>query len=182
MHLKKYDFFTYIDNLNQENIINLNININIILRNYEKKFGKNELIKFVKFCKKNKRKIYLANDIKKAKALDFNGAYIPSFNKIAYNYNLGKKNGFQLLGSAHNVQEILIKINQKIDIIFLSSLFKNSKKKKNLGIVKFKLLQKNFNKKFIALGGINKKNIKILDMLKISGYAAISHFSVYNNI
>ena len=182
MHLKNYNFFTYIDNLNQEKIINLSKNINIILRNYEKKFGKNELIKFVKFCKKNKRKIYLANDIKKAKELNFNGAYIPSFNKILYNYSLDNKNGFELLGSAHNVQEILIKINQKIDVIFLSSLFKNNKKKRYLGIIKFKLLQKNFKKKFIALGGINKNNIKILNMLKLSGYAAISYFSVNNNI
>ena len=92
-------------------------------------------------------------------------------------YNLGIKNNFLILGSAHNIQEILIKINQKIDIIFVSSLFENTKKKKYLGIVKFNLLQKNFDKKFVALGGINKKNKNMLKLLKIYGFAAITYFN-----
>tara|TARA_B100001063_G_scaffold236425_1_gene256191 strand:- start:2111 stop:2659 length:549 start_codon:yes stop_codon:yes gene_type:complete len=176
MHNKNYNFFTYIDNLNQENIIKLNKKINIILRNYEKKFKNIELIKFVKFCKKNNRKIYLANDIKKAKSLDFNGVYIPAFNKLPIKYNLNIKNKFTILGSAHDIKEILIKKNQKIDMIFISPLFKNKKKQNQLGVIKFNLIKKSFSNKFIALGGINEKNKKELKLLKINGYAAINYF------
>ena len=132
MHYKKYNFFTYIDNLNQDYITKLNKKVSIILRNYEKKFSNNELLNFVQFCKRNKRKIYLANDIKKAKNLNFNGVYIPSFNKLPIKYNLGVKNKFDILGSAHDIREILIKKNQKIDMIFLSPLFEKKIIKKNL--------------------------------------------------
>ena len=176
MHYNKYNFFTYVDNLNQENIININQKVDIILRNYNKTFKKHDLANFVDFCKKNKRKIYLSNDIKRAKSLNFDGVYIPSFNKLALNYNLGIKNNFTILGSAHNIKDILIKNSQKIDIIFISPLFENNENKKHLGIVKFNLINKNFKKRFIALGGINKKNECMLKLLKINGYAAIREF------
>tara|TARA_B100001057_G_scaffold5421_2_gene4937 strand:+ start:2733 stop:3275 length:543 start_codon:yes stop_codon:yes gene_type:complete len=173
-------FFTYIDNLNQDNINRLNKNVYIIVRNYEKKFENDELEYFVKFCKKIKKKVYLSNDIKRAKKLDFDGVYIPSFNKLPIKYNLGIKKKFTILGSAHNNKEILIKKNQKIDIIFVSPLFKNNKKKKYLGVIKFNLIVKNYNGKFIALGGINNKNLSKLKMLKISGFAGIDYFKTKN--
>ncbi len=149
------------------------------MRNYEKKFNNKELVNFVQFCKKNKRKIYLANDIKKAKNLNFNGVYIPAFNRLAVKYNFGVKNKFDILGSAHDIKEILIKKNQNIDMIFLSPLFEKDNKKK-LGIIKFNLIRKNFAEKFIALGGINQENKKLLGLLKINGYAAIRHFRINN--
>ena len=99
MHYNKYNFFTYVDNLNQENIINIDKKVSIILRNYKKKFKNHELVNFVDFCKKNKRKIYLSNDFKKAKKLNFDGAYVPSFNRLALNYDIGIKNLNQILTS-----------------------------------------------------------------------------------
>ena len=97
MHNNKYNFFTYIDNLNEENITKFNKKVNIILRNYKEKFNNHDLAKFVRFCKKNKRKIYLANDVKKAKIFNFDGVYIPSFNNLLINYNRGIKNNFTVL-------------------------------------------------------------------------------------
>jgi len=179
MHYNNF-FFTYIDNLNQDNITGLNKNVYLILRNYEKKFKNDELEYFVKFCKKIRKKVYLSNDIKRAKKLDFDGVYIPSFNDLPIKYNLGVKKKFTILGSAHNNKEILIKINQKIDIIFVSPLFKNDKKKKYLGVIKFNLIVKNYNEKFIALGGINNKNSSKLKMLKINGFAGIDYFKIKN--
>ena len=179
MHYKKYNFFTYIDNLNQENIIKINKKINIILRNYEKKFDNQELENFVRFCKKNNRKIYLANDIKKAKVMNFDGAYIPSFNKIPFKYNEGIKKKFTIIGSAHCIREILIKKKQKIDMIFISPLFKNTNNNNQLETFKFNLMTRNFKNKFIALGGINKQNKCKLKLLDISGYAAINYFRIY---
>ena len=65
---------------------------------------------------------------------------------------------FTIVGSAHNLKEIRIKELQKVQNIFLSSVFK--KNKNYLGLNKFKILNKYTKKKVVALGGISKKNIK----------------------
>ena len=81
---------------------------------------------------------------------------------------------FEIIGSAHNLKEIRIKELQKAKTIFISSLFK--KNKNYLGFNKFKI-QNNFTKnKVVALGGISKKNIKKIQLLKIAGIAGISYF------
>ena len=182
MHYNNYNFFTYIDNINEKNITKFNKKVNIILRNYKDKFKNHDLVKLVQFCKKNKRKIYLANDFKKAKNLNFDGVYIPSFNKLSINYDKGTRNNFTVLGSAHNIKEIQIKKSQKIDIIFMSPLFKNDKNKDHLGVIKFNLIRKNFKEKFVALGGINSKNKSMLKLLNINGYAAISYFKIRDQL
>jgi hypothetical protein len=43
-----------------------------------------------------------------------------------------------------------------------------------LGVCRFKLLTLKYKRKFIALGGIRKKNINILKMLNIYGMGGIS--------
>ena len=82
------------------------------------------------------------------------------------------------MGSAHNFREINIKNKQNVDLIFISPLFKTKKYKKILGIIKFNILLKLTNKKIIALGGINTRNIKQLKMININGYSAITHFQM----
>ena len=89
---------------------------------------------------------------------------------MAFSY---KKN-FNIVGSAHNLKEIKIKEKQKVNRIFLSSLFK--KNKNFLGINKFKLLSKLTNKKVVVLGGISKENLKKLKILNQSEFAGISYF------
>ena len=69
--------------------------------------------------------------------LDLDGAYIPSFNKKFDHLSYYYKKNFEIIGSAHNIKEIRIKELQKVNKIFLSSLFK--KNKNYLGINKFKL-------------------------------------------
>ena len=64
-------------------------------------------------------------------------------------------NNFKLVGSAHNLKEIKIKELQKVDKIFLSSLFK--KNKNYLGINKFKALIQINKKKNCCFGGYIKK-------------------------
>ncbi len=64
-------------------------------------------------------------------------------------------------------------------MIFLASIFK--KKKTLLGLNKFKLLANHTNFKVVALGGINKKNLKKLNLLNIFGYAGISLFNTKKN-
>ena len=176
MHYNKLETFTYVDNLNQENISKLNKKVQIIFRNYKDKFKDQDLIKFVDYCKINRKKVYLSNDLKRAKKLGFDGVYIPSFNNLTIDYKIGIKKDFTILGSAHNVKELIVKKKQNTDIIFISPLFKTDKNKKNLGVIKFNLLSKNTKQKIIALGGVNKKNESILNILEIDGFAAISYF------
>ena len=76
--------------------------------------------------------MYLSNDLKRAKKLGFNGVYIPSFNNLTIDYKIGIKKDFTILGSAHNVKELIVK-KQNTDVIFISPLFKNDKNKNILG-------------------------------------------------
>ena len=79
------------------------------------------------------------------------------------------------MGSAHNYKQIKEKELQKVDLIFIASLF--NKKKTYLGLNKFMILSKLTRKKIIALGGVNIKNLKQLKLLNIYGYSGITLFS-----
>ena len=58
----------------------------------------------------------------------------------------------------------------------MSPIFKIKKKNYFLDVVRFNLLTLNKKNKFVALGGINKKNKKKLNLLNIHGFAGISFF------
>ena len=170
--MKKYYFINKFDT---NNINNQDKQTTIIYRNYSNKAVDQKLIlKIKRYCKKRSIKFYLSNNIKLAIKLDFDGAYIPSFNKsvkhLAYTY----KKKFQIVGSAHNLKEIRMKENQNVKKIFLSSLFK--KNKNFLGINKFKLLSKMTKKNVVILGGISDQNLKKLNILNQSDFAGISFF------
>lgn len=110
------------------------------------------------------------------------GAYLPSFNK-SMNFNKSNfKKKFIIVGSAHSVQEIKIKEQQGVKLIFLSPLFKINKNNKFLNPIKFNLLAAKTNIKVIALGGINQLNFKKLNLVKSYGFAGISYFINQNNI
>ena len=117
---------------------------------------------------------YLSNNIKLAIKLDLDGAYIPSFNKSTKHLAYSLKKKFNIIGSAHNIKEIKTKEIQKVNSIFISSLFK--KNKNYLGINKFKLISNLTKKKVVALGGISKKNLNKLRLLNCSEFAGISFF------
>ena len=147
----------------------------IIYRNYNsKKINQDLILKIKKYCKKSKVKFYLSNHIKLAIKLDLDGAYIPSFNKSTKHLAFSLKKNFNIIGSAHNIKEIKTKETQKVNSIFISSIFK--KNKNYLGINKFKLISKLTKKKVVALGGISKKNFNKLKLLDNSEFAGISYF------
>ena len=172
MHLNKYYF---INKFEPNHIKKLDKDISIIYRNYNLPINTNLLIKIRDFCKKNRRKFYLSNNIKLALKFNLNGAYLPSFNTDTKHLNYKIKNNFLLIGSAHNLREIRIKETQKVSQIFVSSLFKLEKN--YLGFYKFINLSKLSKSKIVALGGISKNNLKRLSLLKISGYAGIGIFN-----
>ena len=175
MHFKMINKYYFINKFETNNIDRQDRETVIIYRNYSsEKKKKNLVLKIKSYCKKRKMKFYLSNDIKLAVNLDLDGAYIPSFNKsmehLAYSY----KKKFSIIGSAHNIKEIKTKEKQRVEKIFISSLFK--KNENFLGINKFKLLANLTKKKAIALGGISKNNVKKLKLLKHSEFAGISFF------
>ncbi len=102
------------------------------------------------------------------------GVYIPSFNRNFRHLSYSFKVNFDVIGSAHNLKEIRNKENQKVEKIFISSLFK--KNKNFLGINRFKLLKNLTLKETVALGGISRKNLKNLKLTKCFAFAGISFF------
>ena len=108
--------------------------------------------------------------------LKLDGVYIPSFNKIFSHKKFHFFRDFIIIGSAHSIKEMRIKERQNVQQIFLSPLFKTNKSNKFLGIKKFNNLSKLTKKPLIALGGINKSNIKLLKLIKGVGFAGIRYF------
>ena len=132
------------------------------------------ILKIKKYCKLRKIKFYLSNNIKLAIKLDLDGAYIPSFNKSTKHLAYSLKKKFKIIGSAHNIKEIKTKEIQKVNSIFVSSLFKRNKN--YLGVNKFKLISNLTKKKVVALGGISKDNLNKLRLLNNCEFAGISFF------
>ena len=169
---KKYNI---IKNFNTKELKNLNSKTGVIYRNYEKMPIITELLKMRTFCKRKGIKLYLSNNIQLAIKLGFDGAYIPAFNKSFKHLNYKLKKNFKILGSAHNIKEIRLKEKQKVNLIFISSIFK--KNKNYLGLYKFMNLEKLTDINIIALGGINRSNLRILSLTNCAGFAGISYFS-----
>ena len=164
MYKQFNEIYHFIDKFKESDLTKLNSKISLIFRT---------------FCKKTKRNFYLANNFELAYKLKLNGAYIPSFNKSLRHNCYNKRLDFKIVGSAHNLKEIIIKEKQNVQDIFISPLFKTTKYKNYLGLYRFIKLRKLSKKKIVPLGGINKKNIKMLKILESSDFAAISYI---NNI
>ena len=179
MHTNLPRVYYFINKFDKNNINKLNKNIALIYRNYNKNLDKSLIIKIKKYCKLKERKFFLANNVKLAFKLRLDGAYLPSFNNDLKHLNYPKRKNFFIIGSAHNYKEIKKKELQKVDIIFIASIF--NKKKTYLGFNKFISLTKLTKKKIIALGGINEKNLKKLKLLDIYGYSGISLFNPKKN-
>ena len=175
MHTKLLTKYYFINTLDTNNLQKQDKDTIIIYRNYSSSnINIDKLIKLRNFLKKKGNKLFLANNFKLALKLKLDGVYIPSFNKdfnhLAYSTFLN----FAVLGSAHNLREIKIKELQKVQNIFISSIFK--KNKNYLGLNKFKILSKYTKKKVVALGGVSKKNIKKIKLTNVSCVAGISYF------
>ena len=170
MNIKYYYF---IDEFNKNEIEKLSSQISLIYRNYDKKNKPQELKKLVIHCKNNRRKVYISNNLKDAIKYNFDGLYIPSFNKQFRFHNIIKRN-FEIIGSAHNAIELKIKDKQGCALIFLSPIFKNNKNKEFLDVVKTNLLKRLTKNQIVLLGGINFKTIKRSKMCSPNGIAAIS--------
>ena len=148
--------------------------VHIIYRNYKNPLNLKILINLRNFCKKKGIKLYLSNNFKLALKLRLDGVYLPSFNKNT-RYNCFKFNkNFDIIGSAHNLAELNIKIRQRVKSIFIAPVFK--KKRFKLGIYGFLKLRNFTNRKLIVLGGVTEKEMNMISFLKAGGFAAINYF------
>tara|TARA_B100001027_G_scaffold211738_1_gene180284 strand:- start:463 stop:990 length:528 start_codon:yes stop_codon:yes gene_type:complete len=174
MHYKFLKKYYFIDKFEKSNIDKQDLNTTIIYRNYKKNYKISEILFLKNYCKSKRLKFLISNNIKLSIKLDLDGAYLPSFNKDFSHLGFTFKKKFLLIGSAHNVKEIRIKEKQKVNKIFISSIFKENNN--FLGINKFNLISKLSNNEIVALGGISKNNIKLINLTSSSGFAGISFF------
>ena len=174
MHNKLINFYYFIDDFNYNEIVNLPKKVNIIFRNYTKLPDEHQLIKLKKICIRDRRKLFLSNNYKLVIKLNLDGVYLPSFNRDLSVIKIKQYNKI-ILGSAHDLNEINNKIKQKVDILFLSPVFKR-KYNKLLGIHKFRIYSSYFKKKTVILGGVNNKNLRKINILNCNNMASISYF------
>ena len=168
--------YYFIDGYNYSDLVRLDKNIHIIYRNYKKNINISTLISLKNFCKKNSLKLFLSNNIELALKYKLSGIYIPAFNNRLNYIKYPIPNNFNIIGSAHNFKEILIKKKQGCKLIFLSPIFKVKKSNYFLNISKFNILTLNKKTKFIALGGIKNNNLNKIKLLNVFGFAGISFF------
>ena len=127
------------------------------------------------FCKVNKIKFYISNNVNLAKLVKADGIHLPSGYKRKV-HNLHKK--MEIIGTVHCHNDYFIKMNQMCKSVFLSPIFFNKKYSKNkiLGPVRFNLITKFWKIKVNALGGIKLNNIKRIGVARLSGVGGISLF------
>ena len=156
-NLKKYNKYLiiYRNSKNNENIEDL------------KKFRKECRLKFIKF--------YVANNIKLCVSLNSDGFYISSHSKNFKILSLKKAN-FKIIGSAHNLKEIKLKVLQGCDYILLSKLFQVDYDKKSpfFDVIKFNLYSNNINANLVPLGGIKISNLNKLKNVNSDFFALFS--------
>ena len=175
MHSRLLTKYYFINTFDTNNLQKQDKETIIIYRNYTStNINIHKLLKLKNFLRKKGNKFFIANNFKLALKLRLDGVYIPSFNNEFSHLAYSTFSNFTVIGSAHNLKEIKVKELQKVQSIFISSLFK--KNKNYLGLYKFKILRKYTQKKVVALGGISKKNIKKIMLLNISSIAGISYF------
>ncbi|MDC0889758.1 thiamine phosphate synthase [Candidatus Pelagibacter ubique] len=176
MHNKIINKYNFIKEFDQSHLDKQDKKTIIIFRNYIQQIDEELILKIKNYCKKRGNKFLISNNIKLAIKLNLDGAYIPAFNKSFWHNSYSLKKNFKLVGSAHNLTEIKIKERQNVSSIFISSIFKNNKCNKFLGIYRFLNLIKLTKKNVVCLGGINKNNIKKIKLLNIKNIASITMF------
>ena len=165
MKNNKLDYYIFIEELNEiivRNLIKLKqkkIKIHII-------YTKKDYLIISKFSKKNKIPLYFINNLRLAIQYKAEGIFLTSSNKSLKN-NI-KQTKLKVIGSAHNQFEYSIKKKQQCSTIMLSPIFYNIKYSPNkiLSPIKFNLITLNWKIKICALGGINNKNIKLINLTK----------------
>ena len=83
MFINKNKYYIYIENLRSINLdlVKIRNKFNLIYRNSLKKESLNDMIDFIRRCKKKNIKLFIANDLNYAVKTGANGIYLSSYNK-----------------------------------------------------------------------------------------------------
>ena len=177
MFISKKKYYLFIENTRDLNLnlIKIRNKFIIIYRNHNKLEKISEIKNFRKKCKEKGIKFFIANDELLAVKINSDGLYISAFNKRLRHINL-IKNGYKLIGSAHNIKEINQKKLQGCSTIILSRLFKTNYKYKKgfLGTIKFNEIVKRFSIEIVPLGGISINNLNKLKFVMCTSIACLS--------
>ena len=177
MVILKNKYFLIIENIKDISLENIKkrFKFNIIYRNNKKLEDLHRLRIFRKECKSKDIKFFVANDYNLSSKLKADGIYLSAFNKDLKYLNYMKSN-FVIIGAAHNIKEINLKIKQGCKYILLSRLFQVSYKPEMnyLGINKFNFYASNIFKKIVALGGINTSNINKMKIVNCVSFALMT--------
>ena len=173
----KKKYFLIIESIKDLNLRNIKIHkkFNIIYRNFKKLENIDDIKKFRKQCKLKQIKFFIANNTKLAITLNADGLYVSAFNKDLKSLHY-KKSNFSIIGSAHNMKEIKLKILQGCNHILLSKLFKvdYDDKAPHLGIIKFNIFCNKMSKNLVALGGIKIEKLNHLKHINCKSIAILS--------
>ena len=177
MVILKNKYFLIIENIKDISLENIKkrFKFNIIYRNNKKLEDLHRLRIFRKECKSKDIKFFVANDYNLSSKLKADGIYLSAYNKDLKYLNYMKSN-FIIIGAAHNIKEINLKIKQGCKYILLSRLFKVSYKPEMnyLGINRFNFYASNIFKKIVALGGINTSNINKMKIVNCDSFALMT--------
>ncbi len=177
MFILKKKYFFIIENTKDIDLSNIKIckKINIIYRNKKLNEKISNLLRFRKFCMSKRIKFYISNDLNLLKKIKADGLYISAKNKNL-SLNILKKANYDIIGSAHNHEEINIKKKQGCSTILFSRLFKTSylNKKEYLGLIRFNLFSLTQKITLVPLGGIRLSNLNKMNIVKCNSFAVLS--------
>ena len=166
MNNYRLKYYIFLDELNEKIIKNIQklkkkkIDFKLIIS--EKNF-----FSILDFANNSKISFYIIDDIKLAVKYKAFGIFVTGKNKNFIN-TPKNTNKIKIIGSAHNQYEYFIKERQGCSTIFLSPIFYNKKYSLNkiLHINKFNLITLNWKTGIGALGGINLKNLRLIQLTR----------------
>ena len=166
MKNNKLTYYIFVEELNEKTIKNIiklkkqRLKINIII------LEKNFFI-IVKFAKKERIPFFIVDNIKFAIKYNAQGVFLTNKYKAPKN-NIKETTKLEVIGSVHNQHEYYLKKKQNCNTIMLSPIFYNKKYSPNkiLGVIKFNLITLNWKNNICALGGINSKNLRLINLTK----------------
>tara|TARA_B110000438_G_C15757070_1_gene625571 strand:+ start:71 stop:646 length:576 start_codon:yes stop_codon:yes gene_type:complete len=177
MFIFKNEYYLFIENTSQFNPSKIKIRnkFNIIYRNNSNIENISKLKRFSKICRKLGIKLFIANKTDRMIKVNADGLYISAHNRDL-SLNKFKNSKYQLIGAAHNLKEVNLKIIQGCNKLIFSRLFKTNYKNKKtfLGIIKFNSFCNIVKLNLIPLGGINLERLNSLNSLKSSSLAVLS--------
>ncbi len=177
MMMLKKKYYLFVENTREFNLdcIKIRKKFNIIYRNQNTKEKIQDLLNYRNNCKKYGIKFYVANNTSLLTKIKADGLYISSHNKNLI-LNAYSTKGFDIIGSAHNLRELDIKLKQGCKTVIYSRLFetKYTYKQGHLGISKFNIISLRTRVKLVPLGGINDENLCKLNIVNSESFACLS--------